>query len=394
MSGYTLKRGDKYRRARLQITRNDKCIMERAHFLAMGREEMTEGTAETDGRTLYANVDWLEQWSVDQIVGLILHEVRHRMLKHTIRFKPAADKARSLHGAVSMDDLHKFWNVACDLRVNRDLADEGWSLPDKGTFDHDGKYRGWSVERIFFSLLNDAEKKQMPEWGTMSEPDGNQGKGNGGSGEDDDRALAQEIDQLNDTGLAMARKRGLVPSSLKELVKETKHEPPWEHRLASTISRLKGGDDFTMARLSNMGRRARMVLPGIVGFQLEHVVIGVDTSGSIGARELSLFLSKINAIVRAERPERLTLIQCDAQIQDVRDLAQDETLPTLAVKGRGGTAFQPLFDHVHRNGLNPEFIIYLTDGDGDRPRDPGIPVVWITTGRDPAPFGDIIRINR
>jgi predicted metal-dependent peptidase len=143
--------------------------------------------------------------------------------------------------------------------------------------------------------------------------------------------------------------------------------------------------------MSNAGRRNRMVLPGCVSYSIEHIVFAVDTSGSISTKELNSYVSTINSIIRFENPERITLIQCDARVQDVRELHGE--IPTVNVKGRGGTAFQPVFDYLAKNAITPTLTVYLTDGYGDQPRDPGHHVVWVSTGSQTFPFGTVIPIN-
>jgi predicted metal-dependent peptidase len=410
--------GDKLMRARVNLIRNDRAACERPHLLAMKRVETTQGTASTDGRTLTINVPWIEQFTQDEIIGVILHEVRHRMLKHNTRHVEAFQRAKSIYPHINNKTLAKAWNIAADLRVNTDLIDDGWCIPMKWK-DKDGKeyqcvldrrkeFVGWSTERIFFKLLSNADQGDpSPDnqgWGDANPlPEEGSGEGSGDKGDDSDgsgttpvqsrREFEQEVDALNTEGLAMAKKRGVVPGSMASIIKQSAFRPDWTHRLANSISTVRGADEFSMARISNPGRRRRMVMPGTVSNTVGHVVIGIDTSGSISAKELSLYLSKINGIVRSENPERLTIIQCDARVQAVHELEQGEEVPSLVVKGRGGTAFQPVFDHIRKENWSPEFIIYMTDGVGDNPRDPGLPVIWVTTNRKPANFGIIIEVN-
>jgi predicted metal-dependent peptidase len=75
-----------------------------------------------------------------------------------------------------------------------------------------------------------------------------------------------------------------------------------------------------------------------------------------------------------------------------------ESLP--APVGGGGTSFQPFFDKVATEQMNPyDGIIYLTDGFADFPRQtPSTPVLWVLTEdgeeENNIPFGKVVRITR
>lgn len=389
----TNKLGDKLRRARTGLMRDDRAIMERSHLLAMRRIEDEPGvdTAMTDGINLFINVPWIEQFETGQIQFVLLHEARHRMLKHPIRFPEMIERAKLTYPTATTSSLWAILNIAADYRINDDLMQDGWINHPPGAFDTSGKYRGWSVMRIFMDLLNNAPQQKAPDWGSCS---GLPGGGGGKASRDDEREFDQTVNEQNETSMKIAQKRGIVPGSMKQLVAEAKAKPDWDKQLPAVLSRIRGGDDYSMARVSNAARRQRMVMPGVVGTTLEHVVIGMDTSGSIGQGELALFLQKINSIVRVENPVRLTIMQVDARVQDVQELDEGATLPTINVKGRGGTAFQPAFDYVEKMGWTPDCMVYLTDGHA--PFDqviPDYPVIWLITSGVVPPYGTVIHIH-
>lgn len=401
---YDKKPGDKFRRARAGLMREGKAVMERSHLLGMKRveDDPHTATAATDGIHLFVNVPWIETMEQHEIQFVLMHEARHRMLKHPLRMDEWVKEAATIYSGISIANLWKIANVAADYRINDDLIQDGWKPPKNGCFDN-GKYRGWSVKRIFHDLLKQTQKSgqapEEPKWGNCSGLPGEgkpgekpSSKGAKEAGVSEKRQFEQEISEQNETAMRMAKKRGLVPGSMKDFIKEGSAPDDWTKSLPAVMSRIRGGDDFSMARISNSARRMRMVMPGLIGMTLEHVVIGIDTSGSISVGDLSKYLVKINSIIRVENPVRVTIIQVDARVQDVKEMAEGETLPTISVKGRGGTAFQPLFDHVADQGWTPDCVVYLTDGDGDRPLEPDYPVVWLTTRSDPAGWGTVINI--
>ena len=112
------------------------------------------------------------------------------------------------------------------------------------------------------------------------------------------------------------------------------------------------------------------------------------------------FLAELDKL-RSATECRLTLIQCDADIQKVEDF--DECSATnferMRMYGRGGTRFEPVFDWIKEKSRQGVFtfdtLIYLTDGFGSFPdKPPSYPVLWIMTQRciQQVPFGEVIRM--
>jgi predicted metal-dependent peptidase len=118
-------------------------------------------------------------------------------------------------------------------------------------------------------------------------------------------------------------------------------------------------------------------------------------------RELGLILGELDKL-RSATECRLTLIQCDADIQKVEEF--DECSATsferMRIYGRGGTRFEPVFDWIKEKSRQGVFtfdtLIYLTDGFGSfPPQPPSYPVLWIMipNSRPDVPFGEVIKID-
>jgi predicted metal-dependent peptidase len=65
------------------------------------------------------------------------------------------------------------------------------------------------------------------------------------------------------------------------------------------------------------------------------------------------------------------------------------------MKGRGGTAFAPVFAWVRDNAPDASAVVYLTDMDCDAWGEaPACPVLWAATERPrAAPFGETVRVD-
>ncbi len=132
----------------------------------------------------------------------------------------------------------------------------------------------------------------------------------------------------------------------------------------------------------------RRIGPGRIAYVL-------DTSGSISARELSVYTAAVLGILVETGPEEIALLQCDACVQHVAYLQAGETFDRIEVHGRGGTRFQPAFDWIADSGLAFCAVVYATDLDcTDVPQDPGVPVIWLTPNHNRTMlFGEIVEVT-
>src|SRR5208282_4742764 len=119
----------------------------------------------------------------------------------------------------------------------------------------------------------------------------------------------------------------------------------------------------------------------------------VDTSGSIGKRELEQFAGEISAISEEAEPEAIHVVYCDAAVQSTQQFGPSEPVQ-LEPQGGGGTDFRPAFEWVAQNHVPAVCLIYLTDlCCHSYPEVPAYPVLWVTDSRRTAPFGETIRIS-
>jgi len=119
------------------------------------------------------------------------------------------------------------------------------------------------------------------------------------------------------------------------------------------------------------------------------VVIAVDVSGSCTDDETMMkFWGETYRCVsqwsRSGDEGRFLLLQCDAAIQkeewvEAKDFM--EVPDEVSVSGFGGTSFVPVFKRIEQlteEGCKIDAILYLTDGDGEYPKEqPGYPVYFI-----------------
>ena len=370
--------------------------------LAMGCEMIEDDsipTMCTDGKRIRFSSEFVAKYTFDEIVGVVAHEVMHIAFKHMLR-KGDLDQ--------------KVWNMATDYAINLIVVDSGLKIPECGLLDR--QYEGMSSEEIYHKLLEDAETTGGSGGegeGTPQIGEGGDDSGDGGPepwdfggfeepttadgrelSEAEQDAMSQDISVRVLEAHTAAEKAGKVPAGIDGLVKDLlEPKVDWiEH-----LRRFVGGqrpDNSSMRRphrqmLGSFG----MFLPSIERYGAGNLVIINDASGSC-QREAPKFFTEINAIAEDYSPDSVTVITFDTEVQDVAEYQAGEEIEGLSTKGGGGTNVVPAFDYIEDHGLNPDAVIVFTDLHlWDWPDEPDYPVLWVSTGRDEAPFGEIARMQ-
>ena len=190
--------------------------------------------------------------------------------------------------------------------------------------------------------------------------------------------------------------RGMGAGSLLSTV-ERMIAPPkvaWWHRFRTLV-----GKHVRFSWKGSWKRVSRRMGEGFRGRIKDHgltIVIGKDTSGSVEDFELSEFNNEIENIMKVHKVQLLTVIVCDYVVQEVYELRKGMRIPAHE-KGRGGTAFEPVFEYVEKNKLKVDMLIYLTDSQGSFPKmKPLYPVIWCVTKESACgkiPWGDVVFMN-
>lgn len=201
-------------------------------------------------------------------------------------------------------------------------------------------------------------------------------------------------------GLSAARAMGKLPGDLdRALSAVLEPKVDWREHIKSLFARKIGSGTFDWARPDRRLITRDIYAPGRSGFGAGTVVVGIDTSGSVGARELDMFMAEVSGILEEIKPKRLVMIWCDAAVNRVDECEDSSDLNTIRRKGApggGGTDFRPVFDRVAKEGLDPECVVYLTDGMGSFPTHaPPYPVIWGNIYKGSKyPWGDVVDIPK
>lgn len=380
-------------------------------------------TMATDGRRILYDPAFVNSLQPAELEAVLAHEVLHCALGHHCR-RGERDP--------------QLWNQAADLAINPILVGNGFTLPEGALLDP--AFDNLGAEEIYARLLQQkqpessaaAEQTQeSPEsgvgQGTQEQPanpgssaenpsrpgqEADHGKaGNraapGGFGEvwdatNEDGSPASQAEKSRqrhewniaaDQAIRSSKSCGHEPAGLDRALSESR-EPTqnWRSILRDYVAATTPSD----YRWTPPNRRyvaSGLYLPSVERSGVGTIVIGIDSSGSIGEEELEQFAGEISAIADEAKPEAIHVVYCDAAVQAAQEFGPSEPIH-LEPKGGGGTDFRPVFDWVEANHIAPVCLIYLTDlCCHSYPPVPEYPVLWVTDSRRTAPFGETLRIS-
>ena len=364
MIGKELTAEQRLSKAVVAIMGNDKYVA-LAGVLMIGKREVDDDhpTAYTNGRDEGYGRAFVDTLNDAELRFLILHESYHKLYRHLITW-------RHLH-----DANHKLANAACDYVINLKIADDnadGWAaMPmrdGKAVGLIDAQYRDMDTAQVYKLLLD--------EYGD----DSGSGKSGAGIGDGDldshdwegaqsldpeeAKQLERDIDNAIRQGALAAGKLGSGGNRDLEALLQPKID--WREVLRDFISTTCVGNDYSTWRRPN--RRfvsSGYYMPSGVSESVGELVIAIDMSGSIGARELSQFLGEVKGICDNVHPEKVRLLYWDTEVcADESYMAHELDTLTESTKpaGGGGTTVTCVPEYITKHGIKPQAVVVLTDG--------------------------------
>lgn len=341
-------------------------------------------TMGTDGKKIIYNPAFVEAITIEELKGVIAHEILHVGFGHHAR-----QQSRE----------HKKWNVACDFPINHILESSGFQLP-KGAL-RDDNYGKMSAEEVYSKLPKNQQDKgqggksqsgegegngqggggyDMPEWGTVDKYDGH-----------DAEAEVQRWKVQMSQAAKVAKAQGKLPASLERFVVEyLEPEVDWKTVLHDFVSRV-AQNDYNWSRPNRRYASTGFILPSLHNLEMGDITVAIDTSGSISEKELTVFASELNGIMDTHKVT-VNVLYADAEVNAVDQFTSGDTLEFRAVGG-GGTDFRPAFEYNNDHFEDCACFIYFTDMWGAFPDNPPeYPVLWIDVdGSMDAPWGTHIK---
>lgn len=351
-----------------------------------------------DYMRFYYNPKMLETESQSNLIGMLLHEVHHIILKHFERFNQPEHLLNP-----------ELRNVAQDLEINSLLTKQHINMPKWACFPSNFKHKkngkpfeeDQTAETYYEWLREDATKVTInmngPGCGSCgSVTGGNKHSSEDSSPEDENgnpNVVSKKMQEYivkstaEDIIRESSRDRGSVPGYLEQWAKRyLKPKVDWRRHLRSALmncynSVKTGMVDYTFSKpnrrssvLDDMG----IVLPGFYS-PTPRIGVIIDTSGSVSDSSLNQAISEVNAIMTKLGIE-VTVAIVDAylhQFETVKHINQ------VKLKGRGGTNMCIGYDAFAKNKPWPNIIVCMTDGDTPWPEEklPGTTNLIVMTTR-------------
>lgn len=395
------------------------------------RLKLTPGavpTMSTDGRRILYDAKFVEELKPAELEAVLAHEVLHCALGHHCR-RGERDP--------------KLWNQAADLAINPILIANSFTLPAGALVD--SSFANLSAEEIYARLsertrseasaiakepppppaatsqANDSQEQTSGAaaaagGGSPAPPAEDPGKKVTRSGPQRPGAFGEVLDATDEEGkgaspaeqshqqqewsiaadqaIRAAKACGHEPANVERPLTESREaRQDWRSILREFVA-ARTPSDYRWSPPNRRYVAAGIYLPSVARSGLGTVVIGVDSSGSIGSKELEQFAGEISAIADEAQPEFVHVVYCDAAVQGAQEFHASEPI-RLEPKGGGGTDFVPVFEWVEKNDVQPVCLIYFTDLCCDSyPQAPDYPVLWVTTSRRTAQFGETLRMSQ
>lgn len=337
--------------------------------------------------------DFVDKLNDDELKFCLAHEVGHLIFLHLLRLGNKNPVGFNISTDIVLNDI---------LNQNGFHAPEGCLMPVNHSIT------------IFGKTINDTDKKtaeevydELPKINPNMQGIPSVGKGEGSEGGAvyktfDHHEYGEGMSQSEKDDAAekwkdavigadvYSRNRGITPNGMEEFLNKLKNPKfNWKQLIRKFITNTLPFD-YSFSRPNR--KIPGMILPGVVKETVD-IVVHVDTSGSISQEELTEFMSEITGIATSHQNLNMTLIECDADIQQIVEVNSRNIskLKDMKIKGRGGTSHQPIWEWISKNKPACKLFISLTDleSDVEASDKPRYEVVWIVPDKDcpEAPFG-------
>ena len=352
-------------------------------------------TACTNGLDVIYGREFVDRLNDRQLAFLILHENMHKAYRHLVVW----DKLHKKN--------HQLANAACDYVINLQIRDYDPQGDDvEMPMDANGKvmglidekYRGMDAAQVFALLEQDQED----------------GDGDGGQGFDEhdwegakeatpeeQEATANEIERALRQGSILAGKMGgNVSREMGELLTP---KIDWKEALRDFVkTTTQGKDQTTWRRLHKRYIGSDIIMPSSYDEKVGSILVGIDTSGSIGGEELAGFLSEVKSICDEVCPEQIDILYWDTHVAS-HEVYRGSELCNLTEStkpaGGGGTLVECVPEYMREHEIKPECVVVLTDGylggTWGTAELWSVPVLWCIQNnkRTTAPIGVTVHIN-
>ena len=393
-------------------------------------DEMNSKKTEVDRKGKIHNIEI----GRDELVFILAHELMH-LLNNT------HERGEKL--GIIKDDfsprgkaMHELWNIATDFEINdllySNCGSDNKSKPIGVKPDWvcwDSKYSGMPAEKIYEDLLQNSNMSQdgsmQFEAGgmqfTFDTNNNNNGSNNSGSGDNtegqsngdgqqdnskqngkqsnglsfgldkhmpfvDEQTKAEVMAKINEVMGGKSQGTGMSAFD-RALEMAFKPEPfNWRRALTRYIKSFMK-DNYTWNKPSRAGIANGLILPSPHQTPRIHVAIAVDTSGSIGNKELKLLLNHVFTILTQFKSFVVDVWCCSTKVHEdtfvTYTAANKSELANFKMQSTGGTDMSANLGFIKKKYIKkmPDVVLCFTDGyddlNGDTKTRTTYPIVWL-----------------
>jgi len=306
-------------------------------------------------------------------IGLLHHELLHIVFFHLLRHDEFENQMIA--------------NIAMDLEINQ-FIDKQYLPPGGMTLETfaDLNLEPKKGTRYYYDKLQQAANNS-PKIKMVMEAITN-GDIHDGDGDMVPNHDWEEFDNLSDTEKKLLgsqidhhlkeiansiKNRGTIPGELQSYIDDLfKVEPPkfdWK----SYVRRFAGGSSKVYTKKMQRKENKRFVEDaGLKIKKRRHLLVAIDTSGSVSDGELKEFMNEIHHIYKTGSD--VTILQCDT---DVRSVIPFKPSDKIEIHGRGGTDFKPIIEYTNNHTSVYTGLIVFTDGEAPAPPKCQIRTLWV-----------------
>jgi len=330
------------------------------------------------GMRLVINPDFFMDLSEDHQHGLLKHELLHIAFGHIILSDRYPNK--------------KLFNIAADIEINQYIAEH--MLPEGGLTLNSFPGTGIHMHpkagtKVYYDLLNDtcdqdgnsdneALQKLLGDMDGNSQYDHKEWAEIGDLPEAEKKLVQKQYEhQMKQTAEVIEKQCGTIPGELAELIERLfTIEPPKFNWKAYLKRFINNSTTIYTKKLRRKNNKRYSGNPGLKIKHKNHMLVGVDTSGSVSSEELVEFMHEICHMHKTGN--QITVAQFDTEITDISVF---DPKKNWEIKGRGGTYFQPVVDHYNDPKTKYSGFICLTDGEAGTPHSCPKNALWVHSSK-------------
>lgn len=349
------------------------------YFIKENSEE--DFIAKTDGDSIYFNYNEFIQLDKNDQLFLLAHELWHIAFMHTIRL---GDR-----------DKH-IWNIAADIVVNNLLIYNSKLTTSVLKPIYEKKYIDKSTEEIYDLIQN----KNIPNCPKMK-LDLSYGSLNGNSETESNTSeldikvkMSGIIDIINKNNNSNGTQAGNIPGEIQKVVNDFL-KPKIKFGILLQKYFIEYIQEHRSFRRPNR-RSEEFLLPSLCDNEdkLTSINVYIDSSGSVTDDEIMIFNTEVKNIKNEFKPEKITLVSFDTEIQKEQILTESCSFDEFDIVGRGGTCLKCVFQHMKET--KPVVSLIFTDLEVNIPPNPNMDIIWLCSNKhltDKPKYGKFIQVD-